>query len=362
MLQPLAPLRYPLEDRLPATGEVLSVAPGVLWLRMMLPFALDHINLWLIEDVSDTGQPGWAVVDAGIALPAVQQAWEQVFAHPALRGWPVLRVIVTHMHPDHLGLADWLCQRWSTPAQACRLWISATDWLMARLARLERTGHGGERTAAFFAQHGIQDEALLHALRTDPNGYARMVPAVPESFRRLEEGLTLRIGAHDWQCIAGRGHAPEHIALHCAALGVLISGDMVLPRISSNVSVIDLEPEADALRWYLDSLDTLRARVPDSAWVLPSHGLPFTGLHGRIAELHAHHAERLDDVRQACAQRPHSAAELLDVLFKRPLDAYQTRFALTEAVAHVNWLWLAGELCPLRGEDGVQRFTLVTSP
>jgi len=351
-----APPHYPLADHRPAPGQLTQVAPGVFWLRMALPFALDHINLWLLEDVAPSGAPGWAIVDCGIANEATRATWELLFAQ-GLAGRPVLRVLVTHMHPDHIGLAGWLCERWSTPQHACRLWISATDWLCARLARLERSGYGGEHTAEFFAQHGVADAVLLDELRHKPNAYTQMVGEVPHRFCRLSDGLRLRIGAQTWECIAGYGHAPEHMALYCAELGVLISGDMVLPRISTNVSVTDFEPEANPLRWYLDSLETLGQRVPAQVLVLPSHGLPFTGLHARIAAQQSHHAQRLAEVLTACAQAPHSAADLLPLLFQRPLDRYQMRFALGEAVAHVNALWLAGQLQAALGEDGVLRFT-----
>lgn len=353
---PDAALHYPLGAQMPETGQVLEVAPGVGWVRMRLPFALDHINLWLLRDRAEDGSEGWAIVDAGIASDGTRAAWDQVFA-TGLDGLPVLRVIVTHMHPDHLGLADWLCERWHTPQRECRLWISASDWFVARNARVQPGGFGGDRTAAFFALHGMQDAQALEAIRQQPNDYARMVPAVPGRYRRLMDGMRLRIGAHDWFCIAGYGHAPEHMALHCPALGVLISGDMVLPRISTNVSVIDLEPEADPLRLYLDSLDVIRQRVAAEACVLPSHGLPFTGLHRRIEDLHHHHAERLAEVRAACTERPHSAVDLMPLLFRRPLDAHQTRFALGESVAHVNLLWHRGELTPRVGGDGVLRWS-----
>ncbi|NDY92670.1 MBL fold metallo-hydrolase [Ideonella livida] len=354
------PLHHPLDEQRPEPGQVLAVAPGVGWVRMRLPFALDHINLWLLADVAEDGTPGWAVVDTGIANDETRAAWEQVFA-TGLQGRPVLRVINTHMHPDHLGLADWLCERWHRPQAECRLWISATDWYVARNARVQPGGFGGERTAAFFARHGVADPAVLESIRHKPNDYAAMVPAVPGRYRRLQDDLRVRMGAHDWFCIAGYGHAPEHMSLHCPALGVLISGDMVLPRISTNVSVIDLEPEADPLGQYLDSLDEITRRVgPDAGdratLVLPSHGLPFTGLQARVDALHAHHAERLAEVQAACAREPHSAADLMPLLFRRPLDLHQTRFALGEAIAHAHRLWHQGLLTPLEGADGVLRW------
>ncbi|MFG5408086.1 MBL fold metallo-hydrolase [Piscinibacter sakaiensis] len=345
-------LDYPLGERLPPLGEALDVAPGVRWVRMGLPFQLDHINLWLLRDRLD-GREGWTVVDCGIADDSTRGAWERLFAE-ALDGLPVLRVVVTHMHPDHIGLADWLTRRWSTPEQPCRLWISATDYHVAQLARSINTGVGGEVAARFMASHGLSDPQALERIRGRRNYYVTMVPAVPERFQRLRDGSVLQVGGHAWQAIAGYGHAPEHIALHAPSLGLLISGDMVLPRISTNVSVIDVEPEADPLRDYLDSLDAMRV-LPTDTLVLPSHGRPFRGLHTRIDQLHAHHDERLRDLMQACAEAPRTAADILPVLFRRPLDLHQTAFAMGESIAHLNLLWRAGRLRRI-SDDGVHRF------
>ncbi|MGY0196988.1 MBL fold metallo-hydrolase [Leptothrix sp. BB-4] len=348
-------LDYPLGDAVPEPGEAITLAPGVRWIRMGLPFALDHINLWLLRDRLD-GREGWTVVDCGITNDPTQRAWEQVFAEQ-MDGLPVLRVIVTHMHPDHIGLAHWLCERWSTPEQDCRLWISGTDWNAGRMASQQTTGYGGEAAARFFASHGLNDPERQAKVRARGNYYGSMVPKVPPQFRRLMDGQVIDIGGQPWRCIAGHGHSPEHISLHAPGLGVMISGDMVLPRISTNVSVIDLEPEADPLRLYLDSLDRLRALPPDTL-VLPSHGKPFRGLHPRIDQLHAHHEERLAEVMAACAAAPQSAADVLPVLFKRALDLHQTTFAMGESVAHLHLLWLSGRLVRTRGADGVWRFGL----
>jgi glyoxylase-like metal-dependent hydrolase (beta-lactamase superfamily II) len=344
-------LRYPMGDAMPGAGAALDVAPGVKWLRMGLPFALDHINLWLLADELD-GVAGWTIVDCGITNDATRDAWEQVFANE-LQGRPVLRVIATHMHPDHIGLAHWLTERWR-----CRLLVSATDWNAARLASQSTTGFGGERAAAFFASHGMSDADSLAKVRARSNYYASMVPAVPPEFRRLMDGMALRIGDAVWRCIAGHGHAPEHISLHCAGKRLLISGDMVLPRISTNVSVVDLEPEANPLQLYLDSLARY-GDLPEDTLVLPSHGKPFVGLHARIDQLRAHHDDRLADVMQACAAHPCHAAELLPLLFRRPLDLHQTTFAMGEAIAHLHMLWFGGRLRRERGDDGVWRFAAV---
>lgn len=343
-------LHYPFGDQVPEPGRVADIAPGVRWLRMGLPFALDHINLWLLEDRID-GVDGWTIVDCGITNDATREAWEQVFARE-LGGKPVLRVIATHMHPDHIGLAHWLTEKWS-----CRLWISATDYNGARMASQSTTGFGGERAAAFFASHGLTDPESIAKVRARANYYAGMVPKVPESYRRLMDGMVVSIGGRNWRCVAGYGHAPEHMALACEELRLLISGDMVLPRISTNVSVYDLEPESDPLTLYLDSLARYES-LDAPTLVLPSHGKPFTGLHARIRQLRAHHDERLADVMTSCAEKPCNAADLLDVLFRRKLDLHQTTFAMGEAVAHLHALWYRGRLVRRRGDDGVWRFAV----
>jgi glyoxylase-like metal-dependent hydrolase (beta-lactamase superfamily II) len=353
-------LNYVFGDALPAPGTVREVAPGVHWLRMPLPFALDHINLWLLRDEQD-GTAGWTIVDCGVDNADTRALWEQIFA-TQLQGLPVLRVVVTHMHPDHIGLAHWLCERWSSAGRDCRLWISATDWNAARMASIATTGFGGEASARFYARHGLSDPEALARVRARSNYYASMVPQVPGRFRRLMDGMLVRTGgphAAAWRCIAGYGHAPEHIALHDAAGGVLISGDMVLPRISTNVSVIDIEPEANPLPLYLESIARL-ASLPADTLVLPSHGKPFRGLHERIAQLQQHHEERYAEVLFACAEAPHSAAELLDLMFKRKLDLHQTTFAMGEAVAHLHALAEQGRLRPAPGADGVLRYVTVT--
>jgi len=347
-----AELHHPFGHALPPPGATREVAPGVRWVRMALPFALDHVNLWLLRDCDDDGRDGWVIVDCGIANDATRSAWTQVF-DTGLDGLPVLRVLATHMHPDHLGLARWLTERWH-----CRLWISATDYHVARVAVQSSGTVGGDGAAAFLAEHGLGDAESVARVRARAGYYASLVPQVPRQYRRMIDGQRLRIGGHEWRCLAGHGHAPEHIALHCEALGVLISGDMVLPRISTNVSVYDSEPEADPLPLYLASLERLRA-LPASTLVLPSHGRPFLGLHARVAQLQAHHDARLAQTLEACRARPTCARDLVPVLFPRELDLHQTTFAMGEAIAHLHALWHAGRLVRQRGDDGVWRFVAV---
>lgn len=350
-------LDYPFGDALPARGEAIAVAPGILWARMGLPFELDHINVWLLRDEID-GRRGWTVVDTGVDRPDTRLDWERLFAG-AMDGEPVLRVVVTHMHPDHIGAAHWLCERFGV-----RLWISGTDYLLARLAVSGNAGFGGPQSAAFMGEHGLAaSPGSVDGVTRRVGYYQSLVPAVPGTYQRLFDGGTLATGLagarRTWTLQAGYGHAPEHMTLHDAEGGVLVSGDMVLPRISTNVSVVDTEPESDALRHYLDSLARMRDTMGAGLLVLPSHGRPFRGLHTRIRQLEEHHAARMADVVAACRERALSAYELVPVIFRRPLDLHQMTFAMGESIAHAHALWREGRLARSRGDDGIVRFRSV---
>lgn len=314
-------LDYVLGDTLPQPGRAVTVAPGIKWLRMALPFALDHVNIWLLRDetVDSQGQrvQGWTVVDCCIDKPEPRAQWQTVFVRE-LEGLPIIRVLVTHMHPDHVGLAHWLCARWQAP-----LYMSATDYYTARLGVQQAiSGAGGQAAADFFASHGLTDPLALRQISQRTDYYRQLVPAVPDQFRRLMDGQSLALGQGPnrtpWHLVSGFGHAPEHIALHAPARGILIAGDMVLPRISTNVSVYDNDPESDALGLFLESIDKFKP-LPADTLVLPSHGKPFKGLHTRIEQLHAHHRDRLAEVLAACRRQPQSAADVLKVLFSRAL-------------------------------------------
>lgn len=348
-------MHFPLGDDRPAVGQRITLQPGLHWVRMPLPFALDHINLWVLDDATPMG-PASTVVDAGVHTPAIHEAWDVLWSGP-MAGQHLAKMVVTHMHPDHVGNAQWLIERHSHPQAQALCWMSATDWLAARVASETTSGHGGQRAAAFFAAHGLTEAQGLDKIRARADYYASMVPVVPPRHRRLIDGMTVQIGEMAWRCISGYGHAPEHIALYSAQRGVLISGDMLLPRISTNVSVIESEPEADPLGLFLASLSAYEA-LPADTLVLPSHGLPFVGIHTRVAALRQHHADRLNDILNTCdTQGPVTAADLLPVLFKRALDLHQTSFAMGEAVAHLNHLWLKGALQRHQDAQGVWRFS-----
>jgi glyoxylase-like metal-dependent hydrolase (beta-lactamase superfamily II) len=327
----------------PELGAVIPIAPGILWLRMKLPFALDHINLWLIDD-----GPSWTAVDTGFALPETKAAWQQIFA-AELGGRPIGRVIVTHYHPDHIGMAGWLTEHWQAP-----LWTTEKEWLHARMMSRDGNDDSARLRRDFAHRAGLDDEAAVIFAERQGN-YRRGVPSVPPSYHRIGEGTVIMIGGREWRVIIGEGHAPEHACLYCAEAGVLIAGDQILPKISPNISVQAHEPEGDPLARYLASLDKLRGALPPDILVLPSHNLPFRGVHQRIDELAMHHDARCAEVMAACA-RPMSGAEMMPVLFKRRLDRHQTGFALGEALAHLHYLVGEGSLARATGVDSVDRF------
>ena len=351
--QPASPLIYPYGETLVEAGHTMEIAPGIYWIRMPLPFALDHINLWLLKDrIAD--QDGWTVIDCGITNDETKTHWESIFAK-YLHGLPILRVLVTHMHPDHIGLAHFLCERWKAP-----LWVSMSDFLMAQWLSSKEGGvavgasSGSGGAADHYARHGLVGTEDLERIRSRSDYYSRLVPQVPRRYRRIMEGDEVQIGDHRWKVSMGYGHAPEHATLYCTKLNIFISGDMVLPRISTNVSVYDADPDADPLGLYLRSLEQWLS-LPVDALVLPSHGKPFKGLHSRIEQLHEHHRARLSETLEAC-QTPKHAFEIIPVLFRRKLDNHQLSFAMGEAIAHLNYLWHQKKLRRSLCEDGIWRF------
>lgn len=335
---PATPIALPFPEP-PPLGTTREVAPGVHWLRMPLPFALDHINLWLIAD-----EGGWAIVDTGYALPTVQEAWREV-----LRRFRPTQIVVTHFHPDHLGLAAWLMAEYDLP-----LSMSLGEFLSGHVVWAETPGYGHQDMVRFFAEHGLAPEHQ-EALLARGAAYRRGVPQLPATFRRLRDGDVLTTGGRPWRVLAGMGHSPEHVSLYCEAAGVLISGDMLLPKISTNVSVWAVAPDADPLAEFLSSL-TIFETLPPETLVLPSHGLPFVGIPERVAALRAHHEERLAQLLAALSG-PMVAADLVKTLFPRALDTHQMVFAMGETIAHLNHAWHQGRLTRSRDADGMVRFT-----
>jgi glyoxylase-like metal-dependent hydrolase (beta-lactamase superfamily II) len=339
-----AVLDYPFAAP-PVPGEVVEVAPRILWLRMPLPFALDHINLWLLEE-----DDGATLVDCGYGNEATRAIWERHFA-TTLSSHGLKRIIATHCHPDHVGNAAWLATRFAVPVT-----MTHAEFLTAHAIFGERAGHGVASTVDLFRRHGMANDHLA-ALTGRGNAYRRGVPDLPESFDRLLDGDERQAGDTTWRIVEGHGHSPEHASLFSAERGVLISGDMLLPKISTNVSVWASEPDGDPLGRFLASIAAFET-LPTETLVLPSHGLPFRGIAVRVAQLRAHHVARLDELSAAVisAASPLTAADLVPVLFRRELDLQQRFFAMGEAIAHLNRLWHSRRLDRRVAADGTIRF------
>ena len=326
---------YPHGDTLPEPGTAMEIGPGVRWIRMPLPYALNHINLWLIEE--EDGR--WCAVDTGMDMGDVKTHWQGLMAE-----YPLSRQIVTHYHPDHLGLAAWLQEQTHAP-----LAMTQSEYLTAQAFANELGNYSPHATGELFRRHGL-DAERLQALAVRGNAYRRAVPQIPATYTILRDGERVRIGSHDWRVIVGRGHCPEHAALYCEALGLLIGGDMMLPSISTNVAVFAPNPDEDSLTEFLASIRAF-TELPEDTLALPSHGRPFRGIHARVAALEKHHADRCADLVAACRTQAHTAASLLPVLFQRDItDPHQTFFAMSEAIAHLNYLERRGQL--QRHEDG----------
>lgn len=324
----LSALSYPFAQP-PASGVPQAVAAGVYWLRLPLPFALDHINVWLLRDAS-----GWTLVDCGLGDQATTTLWEEN-ADSWLKNQPLRRIVVTHCHPDHLGQAKPLADRFGAP-----VWMSQGEYLSAHAMHGQTAGFGVEPLLELFAAHGMAQTELA-ALSDRGNRYRQGVPELPRRYHRLADGDAFEIDGKAWKVMVGLGHSPEHLALHCPERGLLISGDMLLPKITTNVSVWPAEPEADPLGRFLRSIQGF-AELPASTLILPSHGLPFRGAAARIAQLEAHHEARLAELLGAMGATPLPASQLRRVLFPRDLDLQQLFFAMGETIAHLNHLVTLG--------------------
>lgn len=342
------PLVYPIETP-PARGEILEIAPGVWWVRMPLPFRLDHINLWAIADGD-----GWTLVDTGVRNEETIATWRALFALFPNSG-PIRRVVVTHMHPDHVGMAGWLTRKFD-----CRLWMTRLEYLHCRTLVAD-TGREAPADALAFYRRAGWSETAAEGYKTRFGDFGKLIYALPDSYRRIRDGEVLRIGDHDWRVIVGSGHCPEHACLYCEDLKLLISGDQVLPRISSNVSVYPMDPDANPMAEWLDSLDKIERLVPDDVLVLPAHNDCFRGLHARIAHLRRGQHVAFDRLRDRLRE-PRRAVDVFTALFGRQIDESNVSLlgmATGESLACLAWLLARGEAqCDLDG-DGVAWYRLV---
>ena len=327
----------------PERGQTTEVAPGVHWIRMPLPYALNHINLWAIEDGA-----GWAIVDTGVRTEETAAVWRELFAN-ARDERPLTRVFVTHMHPDHVGMAGWLTRKFGV-----RLWMSRLEYLSCR-AMVSDTGREAPPDAIDFCRRAGWGPVAIETYRARFGNFGKHIHTLPDSFRRLHDGDEFAIGANTWRVVVGSGHSPEHACLYCPELKVLISGDQVLPRISSNVSVFPTEPDADPMKNWLESLAKLKREVPDEVLVLPAHNECFRGLHARIDALASGQERALQRLRRSLAE-PKRAIDVFGALFARAIaeaDVGLLGMATGESLACLNYLVHRGEVGREVDADGV---------
>ncbi len=324
----------------PAPGEPQEVAEGVYWVRFSMPMSLDHINLWLLEDGD-----GWTIVDTCLDLKSARETWEQLF-DGFMQGKPVKRVICTHLHPDHVGLAGWLTERFDS-----ELWMSREEFLMCR-AMAADTGRTAPDVALRFYKAAGYNEEQLEKYKQKFGNFGRAIYPMPESFRRLIDRETITIGGRYWQVIIGAGHSPEHATLYCPALKLLISGDQVLPRITPNVSVFPTEPKGDPLTEWLQSSNRLREILPDDLLVLPAHEAPFQGLHVRVNQIIESHKRDLSSLWDYLSE-PKRAVDCYPALFKRDIDGGSMGLATGETLAHLNCLVGRRSVSRTTDDDGV---------
>ena len=328
--KPKEEISYEFSER-PDPGKAMQVVPGVKWLRMPLPFALGHINLWLLEDGD-----GWAIVDTGVCTEQSQEVWDRTFAD-GMEGRPARRIIVTHLHPDHAGCAGWLAEKLGV-----ELLMPREEYLLCRILVAD-TGRPAPQAGIRFYRAAGYSQKALDSYQERFGTFGKYVSPLPESYRRLQDGDVLTIGENEWQIIIGRGHSPEHACLYCAGRNLLISGDQLLPTISSNVSVHPTEPAANPLSDWMTSLRELRDRVPPDVLVLPAHGKPFRGAHTRLNQLIHEHDTGLTALHELCSE-PKRAIDVFPALFKARITGSNLMFATGEAIAHLNYLLNTGQM------------------
>ncbi len=338
-------LSYPFGKRQsPDPGSIKEVAEGVYWLRMALPFALDHINLWLLEDIDS-----WTIVDTGIYTEFTRDVWDSVINN-YLENKPVNRVIVTHMHPDHIGCAGWLAERFN-----CELYISQLE--IERCQQIIETTSKPvtEFSINFYREAGYKDEQLDLFVKNFGR-FSKIVSNLPESYQRLSDGDKLIINGRLWEVTVGSGHSPEHVCLFCPDLKLLISGDQVLPRITSNISVFPIATEANPLASWLDSCARLREILPDDLLILPAHQEPFYGLHHRLTELIESHEKVLKRLLQYL-NKPSTAINCILTMFEREINPSELQFAIGETLAHLNYHIHQGKVTVKQDENGINYYS-----
>lgn len=332
-------IRYEFDAK-PESGTTMPIADGIHWLRMPLPFAIDHINLWLLED-----DDGWAVVDTGIDSKVSRKVWQTTIAD-VMGDKPINHVVVTHMHPDHVGCAGWLTDEFGID-----LWMTRDEYLLCRVLVADTGRDAPDEGTGFYHAAGFPAEAM-HRYEEMFGLFGKFVAPLPEAYKRLIEGDRLTFAGHTWEVLVGRGHSPEHVCFLDAERNLFLSGDQLLPTISSNVSVYPTEPEANPLKDWLDSLRMLKASLPNDVLVLPAHGKPFRGAHERLDALIDEHVIGLEKLLEHCKE-PRRAVDAFPALFRTRITDSKLMMATGESLAHLNYLIEEGELEAEPDEDGV---------
>ncbi len=332
-------IRYPFESP-PKEGEAIEVADGILWMRLPLPMALDHVNVYALED-----DDGWTIVDTGFGSRRTKAIWRKLLDGP-LAGKPVTRVLVTHHHPDHVGLAGWFVTE-----HGAELLMSRTAWLTARMLTLDAQDVPAPETIAFWQSAGMAPE-ILEARRTErPFNFADSVAPMPLGYTRVQSETRLELGGRGWLVLEGHGHAPEHLTLWSEDSSVVLAGDQIIPSISPNIGVYATEPEADPVAEWLASCERFLIYAQERQLVLPGHKLPFYGSEPRLQQLIENHHGALRRLEAFLAE-PHTAGESFSTIFKRDISGGEYGLALVEAMAHCVHLWHAGRVTRTRRDDG----------
>jgi glyoxylase-like metal-dependent hydrolase (beta-lactamase superfamily II) len=308
----------------PAKGHAMEIAPGLLWARLPLPFRLDHVNVWLLEE-----DDGWTVVDTGCATPELLGVWEMLLAGP-MRGLPVRRIIATHGHVDHIGLSGWMVERFDATFVG-----TFAEWIWARLTHMHDVPGSSATHHSYLVKHGFE-ESVAERMVTSRRRFIDLSTPIPGSITEIRDGDVIQFGRRSWRVIVTRGHAFEHASFYDAESGILIAGDHLLPKISPVIAVYEMTPKADPLADYLASFPQF-LDIPADTLVLPSHGMPYRGIHERIEELGDHHRRRLAATADFLTQ-PKTAVDLSSAMFPHIEGPDNIGFALGETLAHINYL------------------------